>query len=88
MSTQRKLSKVAQAYERSKPARDALHSAGARCMEVTEDKCGIVWERYIGGPHGTSIILFATPSWWNVFSPITDDPTIAGTVASIKALMQ
>lgn len=44
--SQQKLSKVAQAYERSRPAREALRAIDAVCMEVTEDKAGIVWERW------------------------------------------
>lgn len=92
MAAQRKLSKIAQAYERCKIGRDALHAVGARCMEVTEDKAGIVWERYyLLKPDGDSnkvvnIVLFATPSWWDVFTPITEDQTNDGTVAAIKAL--
>lgn len=86
MSSATKLSKVAQAYERSKIGRNALIAAGARSMEVTEDKCGIVWERFIVGPNGTSVVLFATPSWWEVFSPLTTDATNDGTIAAINAL--
>jgi hypothetical protein len=88
MTAQRKLSKVAEAYQRCYIAREALRQSGARCMEVTEDKCGIVWERYIVGPNGTSVILYATPHWWDVFSPITSDTTNDGTIAAIKALAQ
>lgn len=70
----RVLSKIAQAYERCKLARKALHKY-ATCMEVTEDKCGIVWERWsIETADGfRSLILFATPVWYDVFSPLTTD---------------
>lgn len=79
-----KLSPVAQAYERSKIGRRALFDADCRAMECTEDKAGIVWERFIT-PQGRSIILFATPSWWDVFEPVTDEATNDATVAAIKA---
>lgn len=88
MSAERKMSKVAQAYERSKVGRQALRDTGARCMEVTEDKCGIVWERYILGSTGVSVVLFATPSWWDVFKPVTQDGSNDATVAAIKALVE
>jgi hypothetical protein len=87
MTAARKLSKVAQAYERCKPARDALHSVG-RCMETTEDKCGIVWERWVivRDSDCVSVLLYATADGWDVFAPLSRDATIDGTVAAIKAL--
>lgn len=89
-----KLSKVAEAYDRSRIARQALREMDARSMEVTEDKCGIVWERFIvHSDNGavtpvkaTNVILFATPEWWEVFVPLTEDPTNDGTIAALKAL--
>lgn len=77
-------SQVTAAYERSQAGRDALSEAGARCMESTEDKAGMVWERWLM-PDGTSAVLVATPMWWNVFTPITPDPTVDATVAAIRA---
>lgn len=85
---QTKVTNVSKAYECSKVARYALIEAGARSMECTEDKAGIVWERFIIGPNGTSAILYATPDWWDVFVPLTVDMTIGGTIAAIKALAQ
>ena len=87
-------SKVAQAYTRCKPARDALTAVGAVCMEVTEDKSGIVWERwYVQTSLPTevqqrvvNVIVFATPSWWDVFVPINAGNEVEATVAAIKAL--
>jgi hypothetical protein len=75
--------KVAEAYERAKMIRDVLHRIG-RCMEVTEDKAGILWERWLVGQ--TSVILFSTPSWTEVFRPVTDDMTWAGTTRALEAL--
>ena len=61
----KKPSLVAQAYEQSKETRRDLQKRG-RLMETTEDKAGIVWERY-AMPEGHGIILFATPSWHDTF---------------------
>lgn len=82
--TAKQRSQVAEAYERSKAAREALFDAGCRPMECTEDKVGIVWERFIT-PKGESLIFFATPHWWDVFAPVTDHTGVAETVAAIKA---
>ena len=89
-----KANKVRDAYERSKPGRDALRAIDAQCMEVTEDKAGIVWERYLvvtSAPlavHQTfvNVVLFSTPHWWDVFVPVTSDNAVASTVDAIKAL--
>lgn len=78
------MSKVSDAYNRCKAGRNALAEAGARSMETTEDKCGIVWERWLL-PNCTSVVLYATPFGWNVFSPLTDDNSTDATVAAIKA---
>jgi len=77
-----RVSPVAQAYASSKPGREALFEIG-RAMECTEDKCGIVWERFVVG--GESLILVATPHWWDVYAPLTSDGEIAAVVAAIKA---
>lgn len=89
---QKKFSPVAQAYERSRPARDWLHQR-ARCMEATEDKCGIVWERWIltthdakGNPTFTNLVFYATPHGWDVFKPIADGVMIEDTMAALSAL--
>jgi hypothetical protein len=75
--------KVAEAYDRAKPVRDHLCQIG-RCMEVTEDKCGILWERWLVGQ--TQIVLFSTPSWTEVFAPVTHDMTWDGTIKALEAL--
>ena len=88
-----KRSPVTAAYVRCEAAHKALREIDARCMETTEDKCGIVWERWIistpptvvQGSH-VSLILFATPSWWDIFVPLTKDGSIDGTVAALKEL--
>lgn len=92
-----KLSKVQEAYARCKPARDALIEVGATCMEVTEDKAGIVWERWFvqtrtqdenGMPENRviNLIVFATPMWWDVFTPLEHAPEIDKVVAAIRSL--
>lgn len=80
-----KLSKVAQAYERCKVARSALTDAGGACMEVTEDKAGILWERWVM-PGGVSLILFATPTWFDVYAPLTNSNKMHDVVARIAAV--
>lgn len=79
-----KTSAVTEAYARCKDGRKALIDAGARCMEATEDKCGILWERWLL-PNLTSAILYATPHGWDVFTPVTKDGKVAATVDAIKA---
>ena len=99
MSAQRKLSKVAQAYERCKEAREALRQMDTRAMEQTEDKCGIVWERHLlqvrdrdvnGMPVDRliSIVLFATPDWWDIFVPVTSSPKTQDTIDVLKAMLR
>lgn len=78
------MSKVSDAYQRCKAGRSALVEAGAQSMETTEDKCGIVWERWLL-PNCTSVILYATPHGWDVFAPLTKDNSIDATVEAIKA---
>lgn len=73
---------VAQAYQRCEAGRRALLEC-AQPMECTEDKCGIVWERFVT-PRGESLILFATPSWWDVYAPLCASGLIVDVVAAIK----
>lgn len=88
-----KLSPVQQAYVRCEAAHKALREIDAMCMEATEDKRGILWERWIictpptvvQGSH-VSLILFATPSWWDIFAPLTEDTKVDGTIAALKEL--
>ena len=90
-----KLSAVAEAYARAKPVRDLLfsfqHEHKAQCMEATEDKCGIVWERWLIETKSTgmvSVVLFATPSWWDLFAPITNERGIEETLNAIREFAQ
>lgn len=80
--SKRKLSPVQQACERCAAGRRALLDV-ARPMELTQDPCGIVWERFVF-PHGESAVLVATPSWWDVYVPLCRDGEIAAVVAAIK----
>ena len=81
MTTKAK-SKVTQAYELAAPIRIELGKLG-RCMEVTEDKAGILWERWIIH-NKRSVILVATPRWADVFVPLSDDLTWNGTIEALK----
>lgn len=88
MAAVRKLSKVAQAYERCQLARAELGKI-ARCMETTEDKqFGILWERWciVRESDCVSIVLYATPDMWDVFAPVTRENSTAVTIAAIRAL--
>jgi hypothetical protein len=83
MKTQ-KLTKIQEAYQRAEMLRRSLGKLG-RCMEATEDKkYGILWERWLVG--ATSIVVFSTPSWTEVFKPLTEDMTWDGTIAALQAL--
>jgi hypothetical protein len=76
-----KINKVTQAYDRCAAVREALSDNG-KCVEITEDKAGILWERYVLH-NGRSAILFATPSWYDVFVPATDSVNVGDTIAAI-----
>ena len=78
---------VTKAYERCKDGRSALAKLDARCMECTEDKAGIVWERWLL-PNGRSAILFATPHWWDVFVPVSPENSVSATVAALGVAAQ
>jgi len=80
-----KQTKVMQAYDMASPLRLELDKVG-HVMEVTEDKAGILWERWIIERSGISVILFATPHWVDVFAPVTNDPTWKGTIDAVMAL--
>jgi len=91
--TQRKLSPVARAYQRSEEVRKALRSLDSRPMELTEDKSGIVWERWTVsvGPMGAdfiSVILVATPDWWDLYHPISKSRYTAEVISALKALVK
>lgn len=77
------LNPVPAAYENAKPLRETLSQIG-KCMEVTEDKAGIVWERWLVGK--SQIVLFATPHFAEVFAPLTDDMTWEGAAAALRKL--
>lgn len=82
-----RLGDVPAAYKNSAVARRALHLLKATPMECTEDKAGIVWERFVL-PTGRSIVLFATPYWWDIFSPISDDGAIKATLEALEKLAE
>jgi hypothetical protein len=79
------MSKVAEAYTRAGIVRDHLHKIG-RCMEVTEDKAGILWERWLIGK--TQIVLMATPNWAEVFKPVSNAVEWDDTIAALDALAE
>lgn len=106
MSAVKKSSQIQKAYERCQSARDALNGLRregiANCMEVVEDKCGIVCERWYVARQpdydesgkcvryglAINLVLYSTPDWWDVFSPLTQDPEIDAMIAAIKALVK
>lgn len=79
----REKAQVAEAYARCETLRRALREVGG-CMEVTEDKAGIVWERYLLN-NGRSALLFSTPHWCDVFVSVApNDGSYDGTIAALK----
>jgi hypothetical protein len=81
-----KASKVAEAYAHAKTVRDHLHRIG-RCMEVTEDKAGILWERWLIG-QGRQVVLMSTPHWAEVFAPVDKGEAWAETIKALDALAE
>jgi hypothetical protein len=74
------------AYERCKDAREALREINAIVMEQIEDAAGIVVARYRVGER--SVVLFATPHWWDVFVPVHDGSSTEDTINALKAMVQ
>jgi hypothetical protein len=66
-------SKISQAYEKGREGFKALHAVG-RSAHCTEDRVGVVWERF-ALPNGEEAVIVATPSWWDVFVPLTAELT-------------
>lgn len=80
----REKEQVRLAYERCETLRRALNKVGG-CMEVTEDKAGIVWERYLLN-NGRNAILFSTPHWCDIFVSVAPvDGSYDGTIAALEA---
>jgi hypothetical protein len=77
------MSKIQEAYARAKTVRDRLHKI-ARCMEVTEDKAGILWERWLVGE--TQVVLMATPHWVEIFKPVSNAPEWDDTFAALDKI--
>lgn len=65
MKATHKRSALQEAYERVREAREHLRGLDARCMETTEDKCGILWERWLL-PNFRNVYLYATPHGWDL----------------------
>ena len=81
-----KASKIQQAYLMAQPTRK-LFPADCRCMEVTKDKqYGILWERWLT-PAGVSFVVFATPSWCEVFRPVSPSNQLDRYEADITAFI-
>jgi hypothetical protein len=54
-----------QAYEKREELVYNLRASGMQSMECTEDKAGIVWERFTS--HTRHCVVVATPAWASVF---------------------
>lgn len=79
-----KMKPIHEAYARCETMRRALSDMQARCMEVTEDRYGILWERWLL-PNGKSAVLWATPHGWDIFLPANDGNS---TDEAIKAVVR
>jgi hypothetical protein len=77
-----KIKPIHAAYERSEVIRSGLTAMGARCIEVTEDKCGILWERWVLR-NGNHAVLWSTPDAWEVFLPVASGNSVAETVSAL-----
>lgn len=82
----RRNNQITAAYKLAEQVRRELPKV-ARCMEVIEDKCGIVVERYhlLDPPH-TNLVLFATPHWYDLFVPLTRADTHQEVVDALHKL--
>lgn len=78
-----KMKPIHEAYERCKDMRAALTNMQARCIEVTEDHCGILWERWVL-PSGKSAVLWATPHGWDIFLPADESNSTGAAIAAVK----
>jgi hypothetical protein len=80
---QTKMKPIHEAYSRCEAMRRVLNDMQARCMEVTEDRCGILWERWVL-PNGKNAVLWATPHGWDVFLPADDGINADAAIAAVK----
>jgi hypothetical protein len=78
-----KMKPIHEAYTRCEEMRRAFSEMGARCMEVTEDRYGILWERWLL-PSGASAVLWATPHGWDVFLPANGTNSTEATIEAVK----
>lgn len=74
---------IQEAYVRCTVMRSELTAMNARCAEVTEDKDGILWERWIL-PNGRHAVLWATPHTWDMFVSATSSLLTADVIAAVR----
>lgn len=94
MKAEKMLTPVQQAYAKLVDARKVLRELDAQCMEEVTDKCGIVVLRYfvlVTPPNAeraeaVNVILYATPMWWDVFTPVTPSDRKDATLQAIRDL--
>jgi hypothetical protein len=90
---------LTQAYNRCSTARDFLRDLpSARLMETTEDKAGIVWERWIVSRepqydesgkcirNGSTrnLYLHATPHTWDISVTVSADDSVDATFRALR----
>lgn len=84
---------ITEAYIRCEVARNFLRDLPARCMEATEDKAGILWERWVvvkDGPDRNTcmnLYLYATPHGWDISLTASADNDTDATFAAIRAVI-
>ena len=76
---------IHEAYERCAVMRSELTAMNARCVEVTEDKAGILWERWVLA-NGQHTVLWATPHAWDMFVPATSSRLTADVIAAVQCV--
>ena len=77
--------RIQEAYARRKQVFVELLELGATCMECTEDKAGIVWERFML-PNGIPVVVVSTPHWWNIFTEVCSSNMTDHTIDMLRTL--
>jgi hypothetical protein len=96
MNVTRKLTPVQAAAARADVGMKMLREFGFERMEVTQDKAGIEWQRWVkifpptdlGSGGFCELILWATPDGWNVYEPVTYENSVEATRRGIERALK
>jgi hypothetical protein len=73
---------IHQTYERVKNVRDHLLTLHGQCINVVEQRDGILIELWALGK--STVILWANPHGWDVYAPVHHSNDSAATLAAIS----